>query len=160
MKSILKSLAVAVVIAAACLAPPKVEAQNQYGVIKELLNIGGTNATATATNVGALGHVAATKYDYFTLQVIVGATNASAGTYDIRWSTSADGTNWTTAPAAPGSSGWFSVPLTNTTIPMVWQTNITVNGIGFWRVDWATNASAHHVTQQVIRAWGKPRRDG
>jgi hypothetical protein len=143
----------------AMIAMLRVEAQ-QYGSATALLSIGGTNATATATNVSALSTaVTLTKYGDFDLEVIIGVTNAATGTYDLRWSTSNDGTNYATSPAAPGASGWFSIPLTNAGTRVVWRTNI-VTGAGYWRVDWATNASGQHATQQVIRPWIKPSRYG
>lgn len=134
----------------------------QYAVGTALLNIGGTNATSTATNVSAVASngVTLTKWSDFELEVKLGLTNPATGTYDIAWTTSDDATSWASAPAMPGASGWFSVPLTNGGAPVTWRTNITVGTAGYWRVTWATNASGQSMTQQIIRPYTKPRRYG
>lgn len=139
---------------------PTAHAQ-QYGVLKELLSIGGTNVAGATTNIGNIGgantnYLTLTKWDSFDLQVTVGLTNASAGTLDLNWSTSADGLNWANTGAG---QGWFSVPLTNGSTVVTWRTNIT-SPFGYYKLGIATNAAVQHTTNVIIRAYKKPRDNG
>lgn len=116
-----------------------------------------TNVTATATNLAQAIDV--TQVSDFALQIKTGITNPSAGSLAIQWETSLDGTFLTTNnPAAPGSSGWFSVPLTNSGTRTVWTTNITVGAVGYWRLSWLTNSAGQSITNVSITGYAKPKR--
>lgn len=163
-------MAMLVLACSAAFAQPTLVGQSaQYGPTATLLNIQGTNATATATNVGLVTtNIGLTKYGDFDLQVTVSTTNAAAGTYDLTWQTSDDGINWVGAStptgsatvAVPGGSGWFSVPLTNAGTTIYWRTNIALNSAGYFRIGWATNNAGQSMTNQVIKVYVKPRRYG
>jgi len=121
------------------------------------------NATSITNNAGVVTNLAATidvtQFADFTLHVVLGFTNASAGTYDIAWTCSGDGNNFVSAPAAPGASGWFSIPLTNGGTVVTWVTNITtINAIGYWQIKYATNKAVQHLTNGYIVGWVKPKR--
>jgi len=130
----------------------------EYGVAKTLWSTASiTNVPATATNLAAVVDV--TKVTEFTLQANVGITNAATGTLDLRWSTSEDGVNYTSGLGVSGSSGWFSIPLTNAGTAVVWTTNVTVNSHGYWRLDWLTNqASGAHITNVSLKAFIKSKK--
>lgn len=130
----------------------------QYGVHATLVNLQGTNVTATATNVAAI--LGANKFDSFALDVFWGLTNAATGSLDVRWDTSCDGSNFSSSPAAAGSSGWFSVPLTNAGLVGCWMTNLTVGDIGYWRINWITNNTGQSMTNIVIKAIRKYKTSG
>lgn len=157
---VLKLLAVVALLA---LCSPAAKAQ-QYGSIATLWN------APNATNVAAGGTsnlasvVTLTKYDNFALQFDLIATNATAaaGTFDVYWDTSADGLNYSGASKPGGfvgSSGWFGVPVTNS-LRTTFVTNITVNSVGYWRINWITNNSGVCFTNMLIRAYAKPKRQG
>jgi hypothetical protein len=158
-----KTLMAGALLALALTTPPVAQAQalEQYGLIKTLLSIGGTNVAGATTNVGNIGgantnYLTLTKWGDFDLELIVGVTNASAATIDIPWTTSNDGLNWATTGTG---QGWFSVPLTNGGTRVVWRTNITAT-FGYYKIGFLTNAAVQHVTNTQIRAWGKPMRYG
>lgn len=150
------------IAAAALLVACSLTATAQQYAPSTILSIANTNVVGATTNVGALttGPVTLTKWQDFALSVDVGVTNASAGTLDIQWDTSLDGVTYTTAKAMPGASGWFSVPLTNSTTRIYWTTNITLNAVGYFRVSWVTNQAGQHITNLVIKAYKKPARFG
>jgi hypothetical protein len=137
------------------LASALVASAQQYGVGNTLASIGGTNATATASNVAGVATL--TKYDQFSIEAVIALTNAAAGTLDVAWDTSNDNSSWATTGAG---LGWFSIPLTNGGAVIKWNTNITINSVGYWRARWITNASGQSATSIVIRAYIKPRRNG
>jgi hypothetical protein len=116
--------------------------------------------TGTATNWNAA--VSVPKFGDFALTVRVAQadTAGAAGTMDVRWSTSIDGTTWANGLNASGSSGWFSVPLTNSGAVITWNTNITLNSVGYWRIDWITNASGKTLTNFNVKVTTKPKRFG
>lgn len=141
-----------------CFIGSKTEAAS-YGVANTFwtftASAGGTNIPGTATNLASA--VNCTYYDEFVLSVQCGLTNPSVGTLDIRWSKGMDGVNFCTIPNCPPSSGWFSVPLTNGGTNFVWTTNIVVDSIGHWRLDWLTNnCTGAHATNFLIEAYQKP----
>lgn len=161
MRNMLKTMVLAGAVLALALTPVA-QAQEQYQLYKTFISIQNTNVAGATTNIANIGGASAnyltvTKWGDFDLQVIVGVTNAATGSIDLNWTTSDDGVNW--ANGGGGSSGWFSVPLTNAGTAIVWRTNI-VTGAGFYRLGFATNAAVQHVTNLVIRAYVKPRRYG
>lgn len=131
----------------------------QYGATT-LYSFAGTdtNIVGQATNIAAT--VTLTKWDQFFLEFRATGTN-SAGTattgWALAWQHSADGTNWGTVDGI--SRGWFAFPSTNQ-ITTIATTNIVVNSAGYWRLNWVTNNTGHHVTNMSIRAWTKPIRQG
>jgi hypothetical protein len=129
----------------------------QYRVLHTFWNVGDfTNATATATNLAST--VTLTKTDKWTLWVVVGVTNPAAGSLALQWDCSADGTTFLTTnnPAVSGSSGFFSIPLTNSGTKIVWATNMTADSLGYWRLNWLTNSAGQSVTSIVVQAYAKP----
>ena len=88
-----------------------------------------TNVTGIATNLAAT--IDLTQFSDFTLQFVLAFTNACAGTYDVQWTTSADNATYAGAPAAPGASGWFNIPLTNGGTTVTWMTNVPMSSCGF-----------------------------
>lgn len=150
---LLKSLALVAILSAFAL-PARAQ---QYGPLHTFWNVADfTNATATATNLASA--VTLTKTAKWTLWVVVGVTNPAAGTLDVRWDCSADGSTFLTTnnPAVPGSSGWFSIPLTNSGTKIPWATNMTSDALGYWRLNWLTNAAGQSVTSITIQAYSKP----
>ena len=116
-----------------------------------------TNVATQTTNLNT--QIQVTQFSDFGLEATLGFTNASAGTYDIAWSSSHDGINWAdTGIGSIGCRGWFSIPLTNGGPVITWSTNITVNTCGYWRIEWGTNASVQHLTNAVIKGYVKPKR--
>lgn len=138
---------------AAVLTPPAQAAD--YGVQKTIWSFGATNVTGTATNLDSA--VDLTQFTEFQLEVRVDLTNAAAGTLDLRWTTSNDGSQYTTAPALAGVSGWFSVPLTNNGTTATWRTNISVGALGYWKLAWLTNAAGQSITNASLRIYAKPK---
>jgi hypothetical protein len=115
-----------------------------------------TNVTAIATNLNAAIEVK--KTDSFTIQAVLAFTNACAGTYDIQWTCSADGVTYVSAPAAPGASGWFSIPLTNGGAVVTWVTNISMGPCGYFRINYGTNQAGQSLTNASILGYVKPNR--
>jgi hypothetical protein len=118
-----------------------------------------TNVPTTVTNLRAAIDV--TMVTDFSLQVKTVATNASTGgTLDVVWDTSNSG-DWGTGfgNPLPGSRGWFSLPLTNNgNVTSVFTTNITVNGVGYWRIVAITNSVAQCITNWSVLGYVKPKR--
>lgn len=134
--------------------PPCASAAD-YGVQQTFWSVTDfTNAPGTATNLASFVDVR--QFSEFYLEVKTGLTNASAGTIDLRWATSADGVNYCSTFPCPGNTGWFSTHLTNGATSTTWITNVTVNSAGYWGIIWATNNSAQHMTNITIRAYAKP----
>ncbi len=115
-----------------------------------------TNATGIATNLNAAIEVK--KTDSLTLQFVLGFTNACAGTYDVQWTSSADGVTYASAPAMPGASGWFSIPLTNGGAVVTWITNISIGSRGYYKLNWGTNQAGQSLTNASVLGYVKPRR--
>jgi len=115
-----------------------------------------TNATGVATNVNAA--IDLTKTADFTIQFVLAFTNACAGTYDVQWTTSADNSTYASAPAMPGASGWFSIPLTNGGTTVTWLTNISVASRGYWKLNWGTNQAGQSLTNAQVLGYMKPKR--
>lgn len=133
----------------------------QYGGVTVTNNTGTAIAWATGETTNWNAAVTGTKWDSFVLEVRAGSASALGGPINIRWSTSADGSSYTSPLAASGASGWFSAPLTTAAAGVgTWTTNITLNSVGFWRIDYATNQTTVTLTNFHIRAFYKPNRDG
>lgn len=123
--------------------------------------------TGTASNIAAqvtTEIVNCTKHDQFTFALFTtpNATGAQGNVaLGVRWSVSADGVNWpATAIDVAGQTGHFTIPLTNNTGQITWQTNITMNTLGYWRLDYLTNNHSGSLTNGHIKAWFKPQRNG
>lgn len=140
--------------------PPAAQAQDQYGLRQTLIDMplcAWGNATASNQNLV----VSATKWQEFVVEVTAGSASTLSGTMDIRWSTSSDGTNWTTPLASSGSSGWFALPISGAAGGRINnRTNILLNSIGFWRADYVTNTSGQTLTNFNVKVYTKPRRYG
>lgn len=148
------TMAAALALLAFC-TPPAAQAQEQFGVNKVLWSASSiTNVAGQTTNLAAT--VTTAKWGEFELDVVIGITNASAGSYDIAWQTSNDGTSWGNAGQ---TFGHFAIPATNAGTVIRWRTNI-VNTAGFWRANWGTNNLVQHITNAQIKAYVKPRRYG
>ncbi len=167
---LLRGLAAALALLALCSNPAAAQ-QNpnaQYGYTT--LHVEGTtngiaNAAATNIHVTALGTngVTLTKWGDFTLNVDGFSAGAlTNGMLDFRWSTSADGTSWNTNATLNASegAGWFSLGVNTGGSRFIMNTNITVNSIGYWRIDFITNRTGLTVSNMTIRAYLKPRRTG
>ena len=124
--------------------------------------VGITNVTGIATNISATAvgsaYVDCRQSDGFTLQFTLAFTNACAGTYDVQWTSSADGVAYVASPAVPGASGWFSIPLTNGGTTVTWVTNVPMSTRGFWKFNWGTNQAGQSLTNAVVKAYIKPKR--
>ena len=151
-------LQLALVLAANCV---RVSA-GEYGPVATVWTASSiTNATGIATNVGSLtgsAVVPVTQTAEFTLQFVLGFTNACAGSYDVQWSTSASGVSFASAPAMPGASGWFSIPLTNGGAVVTWVTNFNMSSCGYWKLNFATNQAGQSLTNASVIAYMKPKR--
>lgn len=161
MKTLIQKLLLTIaVLAAVVFAPPPAQAAD-YAVQKTFWSFAGTwtNSPAVATNLAAAIDV--TQFTDFALGIVGKSTNTTgAGSLDIVWETSLDGSNWpiTSTNAALGrNQGWFSAPITNGTAH-VWITNITVDAIGYWRIRHLTNASSCNFTNLAISGYVKPKR--
>lgn len=143
------------------LCSPPADAQ-QYEVRTLTNNTGIAVAWGTGGATNWAAPITLTKYDSFVLEINQGTASAAAGgTMDIRWSTSSDGTTWTTGLNQPGASGWFSAGVTNSAAGMArWRTNITVGSIGYWRIDWVTNQIGQTITNFSVKGYLKPKRNG
>lgn len=160
MKHLVKYLAL-VAFLLALLAPPA-RAADQYGYVTVTNNTGTAVAWATGGATNWAAPITLVKHEEFVLEISQGTASAAAGgTIDVRWSTSSDGTTWTTGLNQSGNSGWFSAGVTNSAAGMArWRTNITVGSIGYWRIDWATNQIGQTITNFNVRAYLKPKRNG
>lgn len=118
---------------------------------------GATNIPGNATNLSA-AVIDCRNYKEFVLSINCGLTNPSAGgTLDFQWTTSSDGVNFCSIPVCPKASGWFSVPLTNGGTNFSFSTNIVVDSIGYWRINWLTNNTlGAHATNFLIQGYQKP----
>lgn len=108
-----------------------------------------------ATNLAA--SVTLTKETEFVLALHWDGTNATqTSTLGVTcaWQTSADGVNWGTVVDGK-NAGWFTIPTTNS-VSHNWSTNITVNTVGYWRLNWMTNGAVSMWTNGWIRAYKKP----
>jgi hypothetical protein len=137
-----------------------VPAHAQFRVLSTPWNAPGgfTNVINVVTNLGSSasgGVVTATKVKSFDLDFLLGFTNACAGTYDVRWDTSNDATNWTVTTAASSARGFFSIPLTNAGAAVAWRTNIPIADAGYLRLSFGTNQSGQSLTSAVVRAYAK-----
>lgn len=129
----------------------------QYGVIGTIAGGGTYNGPASGTtNIN--GTITATKWAEFALAIDFALVGAGSTALDIAWTTSVDGTNWATTKD-PYRAGWFSIT-PNGTSAVSWNTNITMNSVGYWKMTWITNGSASAITNLSIRAIGKPKRQG
>ncbi len=150
----------------------------EYGVAKTIwsmtvgtnvaaVDTSGTNGNATAlsptfgTNLSA-NVVDCTKNTEFTLDVQIYQTNASAGSFNIPWETSADNSHWG-GTNNPFCAGVFNIPLTNSTFSasgtsIYWRTNFPINSVGYFRILYGTNLGSAQITQAVVRAYTKPAR--
>jgi hypothetical protein len=134
-----------------------------YGISKTFWNFNGTWTNSPTVVTQLLAAADCTQITDFSLQVVAKATNGgavAAGSFDIVWDVSADGSNFPTGitNALPGSVGWFSVPVYSNAITTAWATNITVNAIGYWRIRAITNNANMNYTSIVVRAYAKPKR--
>jgi hypothetical protein len=132
-----------------------------YAPLKTFWSFRGTwtNGPTIATNLAAAGDF--TQVTDFSLAFIAYGTNAAggAGSFDLFWETSLDGSNWPGTTNQIGrTTGWFSVPMQTNSIKTVWVTNITLNAIGYWRLRWLTNQANMNYTNIQIAAYGKPKR--
>ena len=158
MKKIIKTIKTALCIGAAVLTVNVCDVKAQALVYAEAATFWNvldfTNLTTTASNLASVANL--TFYSAMTLEVKAGFTNASTGTLDIQWDTSANGTEFCANKACPGTSGWFAVPLTNGTTSTYWTTNISnIGAMGYWRLNWITNNAVQHMTNVSIRAYVK-----
>lgn len=153
-------LLASVALFAAVAVTPRVEA-GDYSLQKTFWSFAGTwtNVVGTATNLAAAIDVQ--QVTDFSLQAIFINTNAAtAGTIDVVWETSVDGSNWPTQStnASNGrAQGWFSFVVTNN-VKSVWITNITVDSIGYWRIRHLTNSSSGNYTNVQVVGYIKPKR--
>ncbi len=148
--------------------PAMAQNTGQYGYTT-LLEQGSTNliATAAATNLTtvstASNGVVLTKYNDFVLNVDGYTAGAlTNGMIDVRWSTSVDGMAWqTNCELKSGSTcGWFSMDVNTGGNHFMFNTNITVGALGYWRIDFLTNRTGLTVSNTTIRAYLKPTRRG
>lgn len=161
MKTLIQKLLLTIaVLAAVVFAPPPAQAAD-YAVQKTFWSFAGTwtNSPAVATNLAAAIDV--TQFTDFTLALVAKSTNTTgAGSIDVVWETSADGSNWPagyTQGQIGRAFGWFSIPITNG-VTHGWTTNITVDSIGYWRIRWATNGSSCNFTNLSLTGVVKPKR--
>ena len=140
---------------------PQVKA-GDYAVQGTFMNVPvASMATAGRTNLNAAIDV--TQVSDFALSVFTVSSTAVSGAspFVIKWQTSLDGSNWNaTTNDAPGTAqGWFAVPSsTGGGFTNYWTTNITVNSIGYWRINDITNSTGQTLTNIVIRGYIKPKR--
>ncbi len=161
MKRLQKLLSLPLLAAALITLAPPVGAQEQYGTQNTLVSLPIIAwATGSPTNFAAT--TTQTKWGEFDLVITTGQadTAGAAGTLDLQWTTSTDGTAFVTGKAVPGASGWFSIPLTNTAAVITWRTNIALPTAGYWRMNYLTNASGKTLTNLVIKTVVKPMRYG
>jgi hypothetical protein len=153
MKSLLKFIALCAFTTALAL-PARAQQYRALHTFWDVANF--TNLTATASNLAST--VSLTKTEKWTLWCVIGVTNPAAGSLALQWDCSADGTTFLTTnnPAASGSSGWFSIPLTNSGTKIVWATNITADSLGYWRLNWLTNSAGQSITSITVQAYSKP----
>jgi hypothetical protein len=102
----MKKLFLSALCALGLVAPAMSQNYGEVGTFWQVTNF--TNNPAVATNLNAMIDVR--YWDYFTLQVTGGLTNASTGSLDIQWCQSGDGSNFDTCPSAGIGSGWFRSP--------------------------------------------------
>lgn len=132
-----------------------------YAVQKTFWSFAGTwtNVAATSTNIAAAIDV--TPVTDFALQFLAKGTNntGGAGSFDVVWETSLDGSNWPGTTNLVGrTTGWFSVPLQSNNVTTVWTTNITVDAIGYWRIRHITNNANMNFTNIAVTGYIKPKR--
>lgn len=122
-------------------------AQAQHALHTTLWSVASfTNNPAATTNLNAA--VDTTRHSSFDLEVVVGMTNASAGTLNVGFDLSNNGTTF-------GNVGWFQIPLTNAGTVATWRTNISTTTARYWRMTWLTNSSVQHITNVSVKAYTK-----
>lgn len=163
MKHLIKHLALIAAVALPLLCGTPAARAQQYAFTTLTNNTGLAIAWATGDQTNWNAAVTLTRFDSFVLEVRAAAATALAGPINLRWSTSQDGTTWTstTPGAAPLAGGWFGAHMSNGTAGLtVWSTNITVNSVGYWRIENGTNQTGVTITNFNLRAYTKPRRTG
>ena len=114
-----------------------------------------TNASTlwNLTNLSA-AVVNATKYTDFALTIRFRLTGSGSDYVKITNSYSIDGTNWSTSPQTNLSQ------VANGTNWVQWDTNITMNAMGYFRIDAFGGSTNAPVTNLTIIAVKKPSRNG
>lgn len=161
MKTYLKSLAcglLALTLLLACSLPATAQ---QYQVLSTIAaggtyQIGPTNSLTTS-NIN--GVVSATKWDEFLLAINFKLNGAGTTPINFTWQRSADGTSYGTT-LGDGQGSFTITPAGTTQVNFL--TNITMGSAGYWRLSYITNASGANeaITNLVIKAWQKPKRQG
>lgn len=144
-------------IALITLPVPKAEAAD-YAVQKTFYSFAGTDTNVVGQKTNLNAAIDCTQFTDFMLEFRATGTNAAGtatGGFAVAWEYSADNSNWGTVDTM--SQHWFGIPTTNK-ITTVFVTNITVNAIGYWRLAWLTNNSAHCITNMSIKGYVKPKR--
>ncbi len=136
----------AMMTAMALLAAQPVQAQT-YGSLS-FSGVPGTIASAVATNQTALIDCRANRQLTFYLQA-AGSSNTTANV-TAHFIQSPDNVTYSTA-------SYFEVvlPLNNTTTACV-TTNVDAGAVGFWKLQYVTNAAAISVTNVVVGVCLKP----
>jgi len=127
--------------------------------------IGSGSASSTYTNTvdwasGDWGTIAKTNFvirnTNFVFALDAQFTNACAGTLDIAFTS---GPDWgmENSAANPPESGWFSIPLTNSTLTtrVMWNTNVPNRSLAGWACTYMTNNSGQNLTNLSIRFFTK-----
>ncbi len=136
-----------------------------YAVQKTFWSFNGTwtNSTTIVTNLNAV--IDLTQFSDWALQIVAKGTNntGGAGSFDINWETSLDGSNFASITNAGGggllrTSGWFAAPVQSNVTTTVWITNITADAIGYWRLRSVTNNTGMNYTNLTISGYVKPKR--
>lgn len=125
----------------------------QYDILKTLYSGGTNNIAAATTNSSEAIVIGLAKYDEVAIDVKFKLIGSGTSDVVFRLDESLDGINWLanrrtiTVTAAGTGTVYFC-------------TNITVNSLGYLRLNQRENPNASAVTNLQIRAYAKPRRTG
>jgi hypothetical protein len=153
MKTILKAIAGLCALCFLLFIIPQVHAQ-QYDILATLYAGGTNNVAAATTNSTAAKVIGLAKYDEVAIDVkfkLTGGTGTDSVVFKL--DEGLDNSNWlanrrTISVAASG---------TNT---VYFCTNMTVNSLGYLRLNVIENSNTNAITNLQIRAYVKPRRSG
>jgi len=132
-----------------------------YAVQKTFWSFAGTWTNSATVNTNLNAAIDLTQVTDFVFSVVASTTNntGGGGGLNFLWETSADGTNWPQdTNSILNNVGWFAVPIQSNNVLTAWNTNITVNAVGYWRIRYMTNASGNAITNIAIRGYVKPKR--
>jgi len=148
----MKTFTLLTVVASLSLCALSARAQ-QYDILATLYAGGTNNVAAATTNSTAAKVIGVSKYDEIAIDVKLKLTGSGTSDIVFKLDEGLDNSNWLanrrtiTVTPTGGTAVYFC-------------TNITVNSLGYLRLNVIENPNATAITNLQIRAYVKPRRSG